>query len=261
MGEVRTFTSTGARHATLELGAGDLQIGASDDGTIQGEIHCDDPEEERLIVVDTFGSDLRVSVPEPRGRRSSGNGLIRLLVPPDLDLTLETGSGELTADVRLGRVSVKSGSGDLRLAATADVRASTASGDITVLSVEGEAELSSGSGDIKVKSCRSDLSVRTASGDVSIGWLQGRADAKLASGDFELEATTGPVVVRTASGDISIGVAESLPAWLDLRSSSGDVDLALQPTGEPDPGTPYLSIYARTGSGDIRIYRADRSPT
>jgi DUF4097 and DUF4098 domain-containing protein YvlB len=256
MGEVRTFSSTGTRHAILELGARDLEIGASDDDTIRGEIHGDDPDEERRVVVDTFGAKLRVSVPERQGRGSAGSGLVRLLVPADLDLTVVSGSGQVTAEVRLGHVSVKSGSGDLRLAATADVRAKTGSGDITVLSVAGEADLGSGSGDIRVSSCRSDLSVRTASGDVSIGRLDGRAEAKLASGDFQLGATTGPVVVRTASGDISIGVAEALPAWLDLKSNSGDVDLALEPSGEPDAGAPYVSIYARTGSGDIRIYRA-----
>ena len=176
-------------------------------------------------------------------------------MPADLDLTVTSGSGELTADVRLGRVSVKIGSGDLRLAATADVRASTASGDITVLSVEGEADLSSGSGDIKVTSCRSDLSVRTASGDVSIGRLHGRAEAKLASVTSSWQPPPAPSSCAAPQGTSPSGSAKACrPGY--LKSNSGDVELALEPSAEPDPGAPYVSIYARSGSGDIRIYRA-----
>ncbi len=253
---MRTFTSTGTQAVTIELGSGSVEIGPTEDQSVTGEIHAANPDEERRITVDTFGSELRISVPKRDKRMFSSDITVKILVPAGTDLTLATGSGDLTTDVRLGRVSAKSGSGDLRLAGTGTARISTGSGDVTVLSVDGEADLSSGSGDIRVDRCGSDLSVRTASGDVIIGRLDGSAEAKLASGDFRLAETTGSVNARTASGDIVVGVADQLPAWLDLKSGSGDVDISIPPAGEPETGAPYVSIYARSGSGDIRITRA-----
>ncbi|SDS50665.1 DUF4097 and DUF4098 domain-containing protein YvlB [Friedmanniella luteola] len=252
---MRTFRAPDAEHVQLQVGAGLVEVVASDDGAVHGEIDCDGDEQEARVHVQTFGAEVRVVVPPATGW-ASGEARIRLAVPAGTDLTLTSGSGDLTTDVRLGRVSARSGSGDLRLAATATAGLHTGSGDITVLAVDGEADVSSGSGDIRVDSCGADLTLRTASGDATIGRLTGRAEAKLASGDFRLAATSGSVHVRTASGDITVGVAGQLAAWLDLHSSSGDVDIALPPTAEPGPDDPYVSIHARTGSGDIRIARA-----
>ena len=251
---MRGFTANGTRHVHLELGSGSVEVGPSADGTVHGEI-SGSPEDEADVEVQTFGDELRIS--SGRSGRSRGRDVrVRLEVPAGSDLTLVTGSGDLHTDVALGEVSARSGSGDLRLAATAGARLHTGSGDITLLSVAGPAELTSGSGDIRVNACAADLTVRTASGDVAVGRLDGRADAKLASGDFRLQATTGSVAVRTNSGDVAVGVAGDLPAWLDLSSVSGEVDIALPPAAEPGPDQPYVSIHARTGSGDIRITRA-----
>jgi DUF4097 and DUF4098 domain-containing protein YvlB len=252
---MRTFDAGGTAHVHLKLGSGMVEVGPSEDGAVHGEISGDSPENEEAVEVRTFGDELRVTAARQRDTSGGQELRVRLEVPAGLDLTLVTGAGDLHTDVTLGRVSARSGSGDLRLAGTADARLQTGSGDITVLSVAGTAELSSGSGDIRVGSCTSDLALRTASGDVTLGRVAGRADAKLASGDFRLQATTGSVAVRTTSGDITIGVAADLPAWLDLSSVSGEVDIALPPTAEPGPGEPFVSIYARTGSGDIRINR------
>ena len=252
---MRTFDAPGVEHAQLQLGSGTVTVVASDDDAVHGQVEGDGDAHEARVQVQTFGAELRVSVP-PAAGGSSGETRIRLRVPAGTDLTLVSGSGDLTTDVRLGRVSARSGSGDLRLAATGSARLHTGSGDITVLAVDGEADVSSGSGDIRIDACGADLSLRTASGDATIGRLRGSAEARLASGDFRLASTSGSVHVRTASGDISIGVAGDLPAWLDLHSGSGDVDIALPPAGEPRPGDPYVSVHARTGSGDIRVARA-----
>lgn len=254
---MRTFASDNeVKHVVVELGQGSVDLHPTEDGTVSGEIHADRPETEERLTVDTFGAELRIVAPKQERRWFSGEIRVSIRVPAGTDLTLTTGSGDLTTDVRLGRVVAKSGSGDLRLAGSSTARLNTGSGDITVLSIDGEAELTSGSGDIRVDRCSADLSLRAASGDATIGRLDGAAEVKLTSGDFRLAATTGSVNVRTASGDIGIGIADELPAWLDLKSGSGDVDIALPPTGEPDAGSPFVSIYARTGSGDIRINRA-----
>jgi hypothetical protein len=55
---------------------------------------------------------------------------------------------------------------------------------------------------------------------------------------------------------LTVGVADNLPTWLDLNSVSGDIRIALESTVAPEPGEPYISVRARTASGDIGIYRA-----
>ena len=47
-----------------------------------------------------------------------------------------------------------------------------------------------------------------------------------------------------------------LPAWLDLSSVSGDIRIGLDSTTQPEPGEPYITVRARTASGDIAIHRA-----
>ena len=51
-------------------------------------------------------------------------------------------------------------------------------------------------------------------------------------------------------------MADLLPAWLDLSSVSGDIRIALESTAPPEPGAAYVTIRARTASGDIAVYRA-----
>jgi DUF4097 and DUF4098 domain-containing protein YvlB len=80
--------------------------------------------------------------------------------------------------------------------------------------------------------------------------------AKSGSGDIGVTSTNGSVDLRSASGSLTVGVADNLPTWLDLNSVSGDIRIALESTTPPEPGEPYISVRARTASGDIGIYRA-----
>jgi DUF4097 and DUF4098 domain-containing protein YvlB len=76
------------------------------------------------------------------------------------------------------------------------------------------------------------------------------------SGDIAVSATNGSVDLRSASGSLTVGVADNLPAWIDLNSVSGDIRIGLESTAQPEPGEPYITLRARTASGDISIHRA-----
>jgi DUF4097 and DUF4098 domain-containing protein YvlB len=97
---------------------------------------------------------------------------------------------------------------------------------------------------------------KSGSGDVTIQRARYPVQASSGSGDITLAATSAPVELRTASGSLTVGVADGLPAWLDLDSSSGEVRIALESTHQPPPGEAYVSVRATTASGDIAIYRA-----
>jgi DUF4097 and DUF4098 domain-containing protein YvlB len=80
--------------------------------------------------------------------------------------------------------------------------------------------------------------------------------ANSGSGDIAVSSMSGSVDLRSASGSFTVGVADNLPAWLDLSSVSGDIRIALESTTQPEPGEPYITVRARTASGNIAIHRA-----
>ena len=198
---------------------------------------------------------LRISVPPPV--RATDTHL-RLSAPPGLEYVIKTGSAAVSVGPDIGRSKIASGSGDISVGRTTDLDCSTGSGDITVGSVAGSgARLESGSGAVSVGEVRCPVRAKSGSGDVTIGSVfQTEVQAKSGSGDIEITSTSGSVDLRSASGSLSIGVPDRLPAWLDLESVSGRVRIGLDSTHPPAPGEAYVSIRARTASGDIYVRRA-----
>lgn len=255
---MRPVEASGIRALSVSLGRGSVTLTAGEGDAVSGEITSPDPRAEEEVAVATFGHELRITSNERSTVFGFGNPEVhvRLTVPERLDLDVTVGSADVSADVVLGRTRVKSGSGDVRLAGTAQLSAQTGSGDIAVLEVREGAEVMIGSGDIRVDTAHGALAIRSASGDVTIGAVHGDVQAKTASGDLGIGATTASVTAKSASGDITVGVADTMPAWLDLKSASGEVDIAIPPSREPAEGEPFVSLYLRSGSGDIRVTRA-----
>jgi DUF4097 and DUF4098 domain-containing protein YvlB len=183
---------------------------------------------------------------------------LRLAVPDGLTYVIKTGSADISISADIGRSKIISGSGDITIGTATDLDCSTGSGNISVGSVDGNgARLSSGSGDVSVAEVNCPLAAKSGSGEVVVKSLRGaNLQANSGSGDIAVSATSGSVDLRSASGSLTVGVADNLPAWLDLNSVSGDIRIGLESTTEPEPGEPYLTLRARTASGDISIHRA-----
>ena len=69
-------------------------------------------------------------------------------------------------------------------------------------------------------------------------------------------STPRSVDLRSASGSLTVGIADDLPAWLDLNSVSGRIRIALEASAQPGEGEPFVTVRARTASGEIAVYRA-----
>jgi hypothetical protein len=199
---------------------------------------------------------LRISL--PHRFVWSTKAQLRLGVPDGLAYMIKTGSADISISADIGRSKIISGSGDITVGNTVDLDCSTGSGNISVSRVDGSAaRLSSGSGDVSVSEVFCPLTAKSGSGDVVVKSLRGvELQAKSGSGDIGIAATSGSVDLRSASGSLTIGVADNLPAWLDLSSVSGDIRIGLDSTNQPEPGEPYITVRARTASGDIAIHRA-----
>jgi len=248
----------GIRHVVVDnFGSGSITV---EPGSQEGLVECTiDAADDRLLERVQLRPDhgwLRISFPQQFLRYTKAH--LRVRVPPGLQYVIKTGSADISISADISRSKIVSGSGDITLGNAADLDCSTGSGNISVARVHGNgARIGSGSGDISVGEVDCPLTAKSGSGEVVVQSIRGGSlQANSGSGDIGVTAASGSVDLRSASGSLTVGVADSLPAWLDLDSVSGDVKIALESAGPPEPGEPYISVRARTASGDIGIYRA-----
>lgn len=255
---IRQSVHDGVRRLVVDhLGAGSIAV---EPGQHADQVECSiEADEDQLLAevqVRQEHDALRLSF--PRRILPHVAAELRLRVPPGLEYTLKAGSADISISADIGRSKIISGSGDIAVGRAADLDCSTGSGDISVARLDGSGgRVSAGSGNVTIVDVHCPVSAKSGSGDVNVKAVHHSAvRANSASGDITVTSTSGSVDLRTASGGLSVGVADGLPAWLDLDSVSGDIRIALDSTIEPAPGEPYLTVRARTASGDIAVYRA-----
>lgn len=254
----------------VEIGSGSVQVHATDTTESQVEIRGRDADR---VVVEHLGERLSVIAPKHRTGFLSSDAKLDFLitVPTRSELSVRSGSAEVTARGDYGTTHVKSGSGDVVIERLLDqALVETGSGDVRIEAAESELRVKSGSGDIDVQQSGGAVSVSTGSGDVQIGTSSGPAVIKTGSGDLKVaeartdvamttgsgdlmigSASSGRFSVKGASGDVRIGVPAGVPVWTDVSTISGQIRSDLAGAGEPEAGADYVELRAKTVSGDI----------
>ena len=249
---------TGVRQVSVEnFGSGSISVEPGPQPeVVEGSLNASDADFLSAVQVRQDRDHLRVTLPHrPYGSTPTH---LRLGVPAGLFFNLTTGSADITITADIARSKLVSGSGDLSLGVATDVTCTTGSGSISISEVHGEgARLQTGSGDIRIGEAYCPLSAKSGSGDVLVSTIHhAELRASSGSGDISVPSTTGSVDLRSASGSLTVGIADGLPAWLDLNSVSGRIRIALDPGPEPAADEPFVSVRARTASGEIAVYRA-----
>jgi hypothetical protein len=160
----------------------------------------------------------------------SGRVEFEITVPPDTDLTLRTGAGDLDLEGLEGSVDASSGAGDVDIRdVTGELRIEIGAGNIRVLGSTNRVRLSTGAGDIDYDgdpkdSCR----FGTGAGNIRLalpGSLGAEVDLETGIGaiqtDFDVE---GNVTKRHVRGTIGQGD----DATIDAHSGVGDIRLVLR---------------------------------
>jgi DUF4097 and DUF4098 domain-containing protein YvlB len=252
-----TNSYEGVRHVVMDnLGGGTINV---EPGSRQDLVEAWIDAEDRFLEQVQIRQDhdwLRISLPHHLVWSTEAH--LRLGVPDGLTFVIKTGSADASISADIGRSKIISGSGDITVGNATDLDCSTGSGNISVARVDGNgARLNSGSGDVSVGEVNCPITAKSGTGEVVVESLRGaNLQANSGSGDIAVSATTGSVDLRSASGSLTVGVADNLPAWLDVNSVSGDIRIGLESTTQPEPGESYLTLRARTASGDISIHRA-----
>lgn len=256
----RTIDAGGVRKLTIErFPAGSITVGAAGEDRVHGELALADPGRYEgyleQVEIDHFHDQLRISLPHHLTNPPRLH--LELTAPDGLSYQIGSGSADVRISPELDRSRINSGSGAILLTNASDLSANSGSGSITVGVLTGRtAQLGTASGDIRIDHANAPLHARAASGNVRINRLSADLRASSASGDVSVSATTASADLRTASGWLQVGVAQGLPAWLDLGSASGRIDIRLEADQPPGEGESYVSIRARSASGAISIFRA-----
>lgn len=281
----KQFDTPGPIRLHVELRVGDIRVRAQATGSTTVRLIPRGRSAEELIeqfTVEQRGDEVVVEHPKARGSLLGWSGRTSVDVEVDLpeqsELDLRLGSGDVTATGIFGRTvaatgsgdvsvdeigggEVKSGSGDLDLRTVrGPLTAKTGSGDVSVQTANADLDLVSGSGDVDVRRAEAAVKVKTGSGDVTIQSSVGDLDILTGTGDVKLAGVHGgEVKAKTGTGDVLLGVVIGVAAYLDLNTVTGDVRVELDESSGPDDAESTTSLSVTSGSGDIRVKRAQVS--
>jgi len=206
---------------------------------------------------------LRVEVRYPSRARNTEPTTLILQVPLQADIEIETVSADIDVHgVAATKLSLQSVSGD--------ITANGAPRRASVETVSGDARLTFNSGDVKVDTVSGDLVlsgrldgdlwVETVSGDLRVdskGQRLRKLSAATVSGDvlaMVALAADGAVEMKSVSGDLVVAMPRGLSAQVSGESFSGDLRApgAKIQREEFGPGSSFNARYG-AGKGEIRL--------
>jgi DUF4097 and DUF4098 domain-containing protein YvlB len=231
--------------------------------------------------------EVRLSLEVPAGVAVDLEGASADLFGENLaaPLTLKSASGDAGSEGCTGDVLATTASGDVTIAGARAAWVSTASGDVEIGGTRGPVRVTTSSGDVQIAEMSDSLRVETVSGDISVarapagasigttsGEIRvrraaGRVHASSASGDIRvmLEPPLREAQITTSSGDVGLGLADHVGCSIEMRTSSGSLDLGLpcrtrtitRQLVTAVVGEGVAPVVLRTASGNITVTRGE----
>lgn len=265
-----TFALDGPINVDVRVAHGSLTVHAEDDlSEVRVDLEPQQPDSDivdRTVVV-MRGNTLVVATPRrggvfdlgffggPQDERDRID--VTITVPSGTAMKLHSFTASVTTTGRTGSADVAAGAATVTLdQVDGELRLRLGSGDADVSTVTGAVQSRSGSGNAHFGEIGGDLSCGCGSGRLEVDRVLGRVRSRTGSGTASLGAVYGDVDLASGSGAVAIGLPEGHSARLDLTTGSGRVDSELSVDEAPAKQAKQISIRARTGSGDIRLFRA-----
>ncbi len=262
----QTFAVDRQLKLVVRIGHGSLRVTAVDglsEATVTLSVRSGPSTVIEQTTVELRGSTLQIATPRTGGIFDLIGGRTQDAV--DIEVTVPSGTpiriGSFTADISLlGRCGgVDLGAGVTEFTAEqidGDLRLRYGSGNSSIQRVTGSATVKSGSGVAHFGEVGGSLTSACGSGRLVVDTARGPVRFRTGSGEAELGAIFGNVDLASGSGALSIGVPAGVVARLDLTSGSGHIDPQLPVSAKPDRERGSITIRAKTGSGDVRLFRA-----
>lgn len=264
----KTFPLSGPINLHVRLGHGKLTVTAVDDCTEASVTLTALSKSSDIldrIAVGMNGHTLEVLTPREGGlidflggwKRDAASVDAQITVPAGTAVKLTTFTADIAVVGRTGGADVATGTGTIVLdEVDGDVRLRFGSASSRVERVTGSATVRSGSGDAIFGEIRGDLEAGFGSGDLQADVVRGSSRLRAGSGNLRLDAVHGDVDFTCGSGEMSLGLPAGVSARLDVRTGSGQVRSDLPIDDDRTGSGPAITVRARTGSGDVRLFRA-----
>ncbi|MGH8960604.1 MAG: DUF4097 family beta strand repeat-containing protein [Jatrophihabitantaceae bacterium] len=264
----QTFPVNGPIDLQARLCRGSLTIDAQDglsEASVQLTARHSDSDILDRVVVELRGRTLVVTAPREGGvfdlpffgNRSRDAVDVVVRVPTGTPVKASTFSADVIIRGEVGGADIAAGAADIGAEHIAgDLRLRYGSGKCKIVQVDGSVEARSGSGKAQFGRIEGSLSAGCGSGELLVRSVGGRVRSRAGSGTFTLNAVHGDVDLASGSGPMNIGLPAGRPARLDLHTGSGRVNSELPIDDVPMSKGEPISVRARTGSGDIHLFRA-----
>lgn len=261
----KTFQITTPISLLARIGHGSLRVTALDDITeasVTLTATSEPSEALERTTVELRGTSLEILTPRQGGIFELFGGHsrdaldIEVTVPSGTALKVSTLTADVTVTGRCGNADITSGSSEFSAEyVDGELRVRCGSGSCLVERVSGSVQTKSGSGTARFGEVGGALNSACGSGQLDVGTARGAVRSRAGSGGVTLGAVYGDVDVASGSGELSIGVPAGVSARLDVTTGSGRVDPEL-PISETSTGGRTITVRARTGSGNVHLYRA-----
>lgn len=266
----QTFALDGPINLRAWLGRGTLTVTAIDEATEASVTLTDrDPAGDAVsrITVAMRGRTLEVLAPREGGladvlgdlmlRNEPGTVDAEIVVPAGTAMQLSTFTADITLVGRSAGADVATAAGAIVLDhVDGDLRLRFGRSQGRVERVSGDVVVRSGSGDVSLGQIDGNLEVATGSGEVTADVVRGSVRARAGSGGLRLAAAHGSVDFTCGSGPLSVGLPAGVAVQLDVKTGSGQVRSDLPIEDQRTGSGPSIAIRARTGSGDVYLFRA-----
>lgn len=247
-----TFTVDGTPDIEVSIESGRVEVTGSDLDQVDVQVDTKQPG----FVVEQRGNSILVSS-DKDSWLSRGSAFVLIATPIGSNLDVKVASAQIDAQIDLGRVDVKTASGDVEMQRVDALDVKTASGDLELVGVERSLRFISASGDLRVTDRVSgSVEISTASGDIHIEECDASVDVKTASGDSHIASFSGrSATFKAMSGTIDLAIPSRTDVDLDVNLLSGRLRVP-DPEPRTEPAVRQMSIRAKLVSGDLNIRRA-----
>lgn len=265
-----TFPIAGPINLLARIGHGSLTVTARDElteATVQLTQRDGGKELIDKIAVEMRGPTLAVVVPRQGGlsdllvltgrRRDRDSVDVEIIVPTSTAMKLSTTTADITVKGRAGGSDITTGSATIDVdTVDGDLRLRYGAANSRVQEVTGSAVVRSGSGNAHFGEVGGQLQAGFGSGDLEVDIAHSGVRSRAGSGEARIGVAHGDVDVAAGSGGVSVGLPAGVSARLEITTGSGRVQSDLPIEGASMPGGKSITIKARTGSGDVRLFRA-----
>ena len=217
----------GIKEIDLNTASGDCQVVKGGNSVEVTLVYSYDDDVFEAIF-EQAGSTLSIEEKFERNSSSRGSSKWKLVVPDNIEINFNTGSGDFGVKNLAIEVKSNSGSGDVNLDnVTGEVKVNTGSGDIDVDTFDGELMVNAGSGDVDLGDSKGTFKINIGSGDIEANKLTGKFSMNVGSGDINASglSLTGASGFNSGSGDARVVLKSALKNDISIASGSGNATL------------------------------------